>query len=307
VSGVIAGFGTIAIVIAVGYLLARTGVLGPDTRDLLSRMVFFVATPCLLFTTLQGADPHALLSGSLLVSAASVTAAAAVYVVIARLALHRPVAELTIGALCSSYVNAGNLGIPLAAYVLGSAAPIAPVMLLQLVVMAPVAFVLLDVSAAHHRPSPARMLAVPLRNPVTVASLLGLVVALTGWEVPRVIGEPIDLIGHMAVPAALIAYGVSLRGAPRVGSGGSHRELAVVAVAKMAVMPVTAWLVARFGFGLSGTALLAAVMTAALPTAQNVFVYAVRYQRGVALARDAVAVTTPLAVPTVLIVAALLG
>ncbi len=304
---VVEGFGTIGIVIALGYVLARTGVLGPDSRDLLSRTVFFVATPCLLFTTLQHSDPHRVLSGSLLVSAASVAVAAAAYVLIARLAWRRPVDHLTIGALSTSYVNAGNLGIPLAAFVLGSAAPIAPVMLLQLVVLAPVSFAILDSTALGHRASFGRLIAVPLRNPVTLASLLGLAAALTGWQMPRVILAPIDLIAGMAVPAALLAYGVSLRGAPRVGAGGSHYEVAVVALLKNVGQPLVAWAVARFVFGMEGRLLLAAVMTAALPTAQNVFVYAVRYNRAVALARDAVAVTTLLSVPAVLVIAAVLG
>jgi len=38
-----------------------------------------------------------------------------------------------------------------------------------------------------------------------------------------------------------------------------------------------------------------------------VFVYAVRYDRAVALARDAVAVTTLLSVPAVFVIAAVLG
>ncbi|GMA30240.1 hypothetical protein [Litorihabitans aurantiacus] len=48
-------------------------------------------------------------------------------------------------------------------------------------------------------------------------------------------------------------------------------------------------------------------MIAALPTAQNVFTYAVRYDRGVALARESVLVTTIVSVPVVLLAAALLA
>ena len=57
----------------------------------------------------------------------------------------------------------------------------------------------------------------------------------------------------------------------------------------------------------SGHALLAQTVTAALPTAQNVFVYASRYGRGVVLARDTGFVTTVLAIPLIAAVAALLA
>ena len=59
--------------------------------------------------------------------------------------------------------------------------------------------------------------------------------------------------------------------------------------------------------GLTGEALLAAVVIAGLPTAQNVFTYAVRYDRGVVLARESVLVTTILSVPVVLVAAAVLA
>ena len=49
-----------------------------------------------------------------------------------------------IGALASSYVNAGNLGLPVAAYVLGDAAFVAPTLLLQLLVLQPTALAALD-------------------------------------------------------------------------------------------------------------------------------------------------------------------
>jgi len=71
-------------------------------------------------------------------------------------------------------------------------------------------------------------------------------------------------------------------------------------------MPLVAWAAARYLFGLDGHALFVAVVLAALPTAQNVFNYAVRYRRGEALARDAVLLSTLLSLPVIVIVAALL-
>ncbi|MFI5075292.1 MAG: AEC family transporter, partial [Actinomycetales bacterium] len=53
---------------------------------------------------------------------------------------------------------------------------------------------------------------------------------------------------------------------------------------------------------LRGTALFAAAVTAALPTAQNVFTYANTYRRATVLARDAVFVSTFLSVPVILLI-----
>jgi hypothetical protein len=66
-----------------------------------------------------------------------------------------------------------------------------------------------------------------------------------------------------------------------------------------------AFLCARFIFDLNGPALLAAVTLAALPSAQNTYNFASRYGSGVVLARDSVILTTVLAVPVLIAVAAI--
>lgn len=304
---VLQGLGTIGAVVGVGYLLARLGILPEGTPQVLSRLVFFVATPALLLRTLAAAPVDAVLSGGLVVTAAATAVGAAAYALVARFVLHAAPGPTVIGALSSSYVNAGNLGIPLAVYVLGDAALIAPVMLYQLVVLAPLAFVLLDAAEAGRRPSWRRVLLQPVRNPILICSIVGIVLALTGTAVPTALDAPLALIAGMAVPGALLAFGLSLRGAPRPGRGGSAGELLTLTVIKVVLLPAVAFAIAKLLVGLDGVPLLAATLGAALPTAQNVFVYAVRYGVGVPLARDAVSTTTLACIPVLIGIAALLG
>ncbi|MDI5942560.1 AEC family transporter [Micromonospora sp. DH15] len=303
--GVLTGFAVIGAVIGVGYLVGRLGVLGPGASTVLSRVAFFVATPALLFDTVAHADLREVFSAALVVTVAGTTVVATVFVLVARLLWRRPAAEATIGALTSSYVNAANIGIPVAVYVLGDASFIAPVIMFQLVVMAPVAFVVLDTAVGGRR-SVARSVVAPLANPVTVGCALGLAVNLTGWLPPEPVLRPVELVAAMAVPAALLSYGLSLHGAPRPGSGDTGRDVWLAVALKTLAQPVVAYLVARYALGLPQPTVLACTVTAALPTAQNVFVYAVRYDRGVVLARDAVLLSTVAAVP-VLIGVAFLG
>ena len=305
--GVLAGFAAIAAVIVLGYMLARIRVLGEDSYVVLARLVFFVAAPALLLTVLAKADVSQVLSAHLAVAALSLGVSALVYVVLARTVWRRGVGDTVIGALSSSYVNAGNLGLPVAVYVLGDASYVAPVLLLQLLVVTPLAFVLLDASASGRRPSVTRAMAQPLRNPITVGSLIGLLLALTGWQLPTFVSDPLALVGGMAVPGALLAYGISLRTGPRPMAGGSALEVTVVTTLKLVLQPAVAYVVGHHLLGLDGVPLLAVVVTAALPTAQNIFVYATRYDRATILARDAIFLTTILAVPVMVVVAALLS
>src|SRR5699024_4385710 len=125
------------------------------------------------------------------------------------------VPETVIGTLCSMYVNAGNLGLPIAAYVLGDASLVAPVLLLQLIVLQPLALAVMDRSTAVSGTSRRALTLRTVTNPLLLGALVGLVLALTGWQMPMVIAEPVNLIAAMAVPSMLLAYGVSLRVGPR--------------------------------------------------------------------------------------------
>ncbi|MEH3077030.1 MAG: AEC family transporter [Quadrisphaera sp.] len=304
--GVLAGFATIIALIALGVLLAQLRVLDLEAQKVLSRLAFYVASPALMVVTLAGADVHQVLSANLVASAAAFAVTAGLYVVASRLAFRHDLARTTVGALSAAYVNAGNLGLPIAAYVLGDAALVAPTWLLQLLLLQPLALVALDVGVADHRPPLRRVLLRPLSTPLTVGSLVGLALSLTGLRIPTLVADPLQLVAGMAVPAMLIAYGISLRLGPRPGAGAGAGELAVITALKVVVMPATAYLVGRFALGMDGASLLAVTVLAALPTAQNIFVHATRYDRGVVIARDAIFATTALSVPVIALIAAIL-
>jgi malonate transporter len=246
-------------------------------------------------------------SESLVVTAVTSTVACALYVPVGLLR-RRPAGETVVGAMASGYVNAGNLGLPIATYALGSAAEMAPVLLFQLAVLVPLFSTLLDLLSDRtdgKRPSVLRTVTAPLRNPLALATGAGLVASATGFVPPAPLLAPVELIADLAVPCMLLAFGISLCGAARPGSGAHGPLLAAVLLLKNVVHPVLAFLLG-LALGLSGPALLAVVVCAALPTAQNVFGYAVRFEQGVTLGRDAALATTIASVPALFVVVALL-
>ena len=316
---VVAGLAVFGAVIAVGWLLVRTRAVPADADGVLTRVCFFAATPALLVTTLSRADLTAVLSRSTAVAVAAELAAIVSAWCLHRLVLRRPTAEATIGALASGYVNAANLGIPVAVLVLGDAATIAPILLLQLLVLTPVTFTVLDAVTRRGNPSRLATLTVPLRNPLLWGVVAGTAANLSGLDLTAWCGgypaQGLEMLGRVAVPLMMLALGMSLAGAPRplrslepdasVRGAGRRSGLWLAVGWKLAVMPGLA-VVVGLAAGLSGGQLLAPVVTAALPTAQNVFMYASRYGVGKDLARDAVLLTTAGFVPVVLLAAAIL-
>ena len=229
---------------------------------------------------------------------------ALVAIVVLRAAWRRSAADVTVGTLASSYVNAGNVGLPLAVYLLDDAVAVVPTLLFQLLVLAPVAFAVLD---ARSGPLRGRTVARrTLSNPIIVGTLVGLVLAALPWDLPEVVYEPFRLVGAAAAPLALLTFGMSLALPRTVDSTAPRGDLALAVGLRSVAHPVLAWGLGT-ALGLPAHALLAVVAMASLPTAQNVLVYAMQYRHGEALARDAGLVTTVLCVPVLLVVAATLG
>jgi predicted permease len=306
VQGVLTGFAVIAVVIGVGYVIGRQGHLGEHGREVLTKLAFHVASPALLFTTLARADLSVVFSSRLLVTAMSTAVAAGVFVAVGA-ARDWGVGRTTIGALCSSYVNSGNLGIPIAVYVLGDASLVAPVLLFQLIGVTPVALTILDLSGKGEKGPLWLRLLTPLRNPIAVGSLAGVAVSALGVKVPAPVMDPLTLIGNMSVPAVLLAFGISLCGSTMPGRGAERGPVLLSVALKAVGQPAAAWTLATAVFGLRGHQLLDVVVTSALPAAQNLYTYASRYRMAEALARDSILLSTVLSVPVLVVVAALLG
>ena len=374
---VVSGLAVFAVVIAVGWALVRFGAVPAGSDTILTGVCFYAATPALLVTTIGGADLATVVSRATLAGLLAETLGIVSAWLVHRLALRRTIAEATIGALASGYVNAANLGIPVAVLVLGDAATIAPILLLQLLVLTPVTFTVLDAVTRRGNPSRLATLTVPLRNPLLWGVVAGTAANLGGVDLKEWGGgypaQGLEMLGRVAVPLMMLALGMSLAGAPRplrnpapeeaalpppgsparsaqsvqsarqgqepqVAEAGSEAHAADttggrlpweegapalgarswshhgagrrsglwLAVGwKLAVMPGLAAAVG-LAAGLSGAQLLAPVVTATLPTAQNVFMYASRYGVAKDLARDAVLLTTAGFVPVVLLAAAIL-
>ena len=304
--GVLIGFAIIAVIIGTGYLVGRFDVLGANSHQVLSRLAFFVLSPALLFTVLAEADVRVLFSVQLPVATVAAVVPIVLYLVISLVLWRRSIPDATIGSLASGYVNANNIGIPVAVYVLGDATASAPVILLQLVVLAPIALGVLDVTTSG-KVSLGRIVTQPIRNPLIIGSLLGLAVALLGIELPEPVMAPFVLVGAAAVPVILINFGMSLHGRKVLDAAGSRRDVVLAVLFKLLLMPLVAWLAGAFVFQLDGHHLFVAVVLAALPSAQNVFNYAQRYRTGEVMARDTVLLTTLFSLPVLVLIAWLLA
>lgn len=303
--GVLQGFALILGVIGAGYLAALFRVVEGEQRRVLNNVAFYVATPALLFSVLRQSDPGVMLSPVILVTSAAAIIVAAGFIVASRLWFARDLAGTTLGATCAGYVNSNNLGLPVAVYILGDAAYVAPLLLVQLVIFAPAVLAILESTRGNQR---GLLIALgrAASNPIIIASLLGLLAALIEVPIPELVMGPIDMVGAAAIPMVLLSFGMSLRGQRALQPGTGRAAVFTASALKVLIMPLVAWALATaFGLGVHET--FVATTIAALPTAQNVYNYAATYRRAETMVRDTVFLTTFASLPVIAAVSWLLG
>ncbi|MDN6124665.1 MAG: AEC family transporter, partial [Brevibacterium sp.] len=274
------GFAVIAGVILVGFLLGRSGVLGPHGQQVIAKLVFYAGTPALLYVTVADTDLGLIFNTALLATGGSALIVGVLLFVLTRCIRKRSTGEAMFSAWAVSYVNIGNLGIPIAAYVLHDIGYVAPVLLFQLLILAPIGMAVLD-AAGKKKPDQHWYsgLFQIIRNPIVLGAAAGVAASATGFELPRFIFEPIDMIGATAVPGALLAFGISLKDGWALPVAGTRKQLTYITIAKLVIQPVLAWAIGGPLLGYSGIALFAIVVTSALPTAQNVYIYSMQYRQ----------------------------
>lgn len=303
--GVLQGFAIILFIIGAGYLAAVFGIVKGDQRRVLSDVSFYVALPALLFDVLHRSEPEVLRSPVILVTTAAAIIVAAAFVVASRLFFKRDLATTTLGATCAGYVNSNNLGLPVAVYILGDAAYVAPLMLLQLLVFSPVALAILESTRGSGR-SAVVALGRTAINPVILASVAGFAFALAEIPVPEIVTAPIAMLGTAAIPMVLLSFGASLRGQRTLQPGTGRAAVFAASGLKLLAMPLVAWIIClAFGVGAHDT--FVAVTIAALPTAQNIYNFAVTYRRAEIMVRDTVFLTTFASLPVIALIAWLLS
>ena len=132
------------------------------------------------------------------------------------------------------------------------------------------------------------------QNPFVISMFLGATFSGMGWTLVTPFAEIVKLLADAAGPCALFAIGVSL-----VRPDASLRApiIALPVAAKLLIHPLIVWLAMR-AFHMDEFTTLVAVLTAALPSAGWVFIFAVRYEADAGRVSATILVSTAVAFVT---------
>lgn len=296
----------VALVFTGGVLFARRQLIDPAHSKVFADFAFLLAVPCYLFENIATSDLGTLFTWKAILGYGLTTAGCMAAVgAVTWVTTSRQPRQIALRTMASSHVNTAYFAVPVFVMLFGSAAPVFPILLLQVCVLALVVIFVMELDTAQQLSGPehpgrrARTVAVrtgravwaSLNTPVVLACNTGLVINLLSVPFPAPLAHAFAFVGDAASPVALFALGLHLGGTGLRIRDTSREEIWLVTV-KCLAFPLIMWLTCGYLFGVRGQWLTYLVMIAAMPTPQNLFVYAQRYGVGVDLAASLVVKTS---------------
>jgi predicted permease len=256
----------------------------------LSRAVFYLFVPALVFDTLARSDVSGAELGQILIVVLLLTLALwALGTLVGRLLrLEGPTQAAFLVAIL--LMNAGNYGLSVNLFAFGeSGLARASIYFTASALLSSSLGVYLSARGrATARQAMRRVLAVPL----TYAAALGLLANLAQVAVPEPLSKAIHLLGQASVPVMLTVLGVQLAETYRSRQRLIHlRALGAIVIVRLIIAPGLAALLAAL-VGLEGLARDVTVLESAMPTAVITTILASEFESDPAFAALGVLVTT---------------
>ena len=293
--------------VGIGYGAAVVGLFDAASTRALSRFVFQIALPVMLFSSMATAGtPTELVPSYLVAYFGGVAICGALGALAAARLGRRSAAERVIVGFSASYGNVVLLGIPLVLRALGEAASLPLFLLVSFhgPIMMTIVTILLERDSVHGGVG-SRLLGVARglgTNPILIGLVGGIGFAASGLTLPSPIAASAELLGRAALPTALFAMGASLAG---YRIQGALAPAMVIVGLKTILQPLVVWILVDYAFAIASPWSDTAILLAAMPTGVNAYLFAARYRAGEPEAATALLLSTAFSLLTVSVILAL--
>ncbi|MCQ9618071.1 AEC family transporter [Paenalcaligenes niemegkensis] len=277
--------------IFLGWILAKRKILGASTSSALTRYVALIALPALLFKVSSSAPWRDLLNVGVVISVGGgllICFFTAFFVFYGRRDALRGkgLAGATLDGMNASYSNAGFMGVPLVALLVGETAliPAVTTVLLTASALFSLAVALIAGGSAEKTSwwtvlgRIARALAL---NPLVFAPVIGMLLSANSIGVPLPISNFVDLLAAAAAPTALVAIGLFLASITEqqpTHSSPNRSAIVWLLSVKMIGQPLITGLLAYFVFSLPPYWAYTLVILSATPIGIGPFMLANLYE-----------------------------
>ena len=233
--------------VLVGYLVMRLTRWPDEIADSLTKFVFAVALPAMMFKTMSGMRQLPPVDIRLLIA---FFGSCIIVFILGRLFAWKVFgldgAGQTVFALGGVFSNNLMLGLPLAKSLIGEAALPSVALVLVFNAMTMWTMATISIEWARHGSFSLKGFTLTaknvLMNPLILAIIFGTAIRMSGLTLPAMIDTPLTMMAQMTAPLSLIALGMSL---VHYGIRTGWRISLAITFIKLLVQPFAVWLLAQ--------------------------------------------------------------
>lgn len=277
---------------ACGFIVSKLRIIREDNRQVLVRLLMDVVMPMMVLSAFNRPTSREEILSSLLVLAIAFAGCAITGVIGALVWRHQPENKRRVLMFASIFSNAGNAGLPIISLVFGptgifyASMYLIPMRILQWTVGL----------GFFVKPEKGSWVKNLVLNPMVMSVYVGVMIMLTGWQIPGVFGTAITNLGNMTSPLVMILIGATL--SRMDWKMLLDKTVLFISGLRLIVFPLLiAGLLAALS--IDPEAATVCVILVAMPVASNTAVMAERYGGDYAFASACVSVSTLLSVVTV--------
>lgn len=257
----------IFILIGLGFLSARVGLVNREQVRGMGTFVIYFALPALVFKALAERSLSEVLNGPYLAAYAMASLSLfGIGLLVARRWRGLNLSSSAILAMGMAVPNSGFVGYPIAVMVIGPTAALAMAlgMLVENLLMIPLALAIAEAGRQGGqgwtvvRETALRL----LRNPLIIAIVLGLGMSLLELRLPVVPARVIEMLAAASAPVALFVIGATLNG---MKAGGMAADLAQTSIGKLILHPLLMFAALSLVPGIDPLLMVAGVLFASAP------------------------------------------
>jgi predicted permease len=296
--------GHMFVMIAIGFISAKVKLITKETSKKLSDILLYLVNPLLIFTSFQMEFNKDLFKNQMIafgLSFASMGAAILLSYVFIR-KKNNPNCSIERFALI--FPNCSFMGIPLLSSLFGNLGVFYLTAYIAVFNIFVWTYGVIMISGKTSLKDVAKQ----LLSPAIIAIVLGIICFVTRFSIPDIILEPLNTVGGMNTPLAMLIAGVALAHSDFKRALTSIKTYYLI-VLRLLIIPAI-FILAVFALPIDSTLLLTVIIAASCPTATITTMFALKYDKDTSLASNIFATTTLLClftIPLLVLFAGFLG
>lgn len=276
------------IIVAVGFAADRFKVFTQKTARASNDLLFYIITPCVIINSFLSTEFNSETASGLLLAALGGVLTHVVGIIFS-LPFFRSKEKSTnpVFKFACVYGNMGYMALPLAQAMLGS----------EGVFYCSMGIIVFQVFCFTHgvwtmnRGSSEALGFKPknlILNPGIIAVIIGLPFFLLKISLPETLTKPIEFIGSMNTPLAMVMLGTYMSNAG-LKTLFKNKEQYLVAFVKLVAVPLCMLALTKLTGLMTGALLVSCIIQASAPSANNTVMFAAKYNRDTGVASKTVA------------------